>query len=69
MHKDYNMTQLTLPKETSVHIPTHDMSQYVNDIVKNSRYWIHTALLRNIIASQYDVESSVICLHTISIFW
>ena len=34
MHKDYNMTQLTLPKETSVHIPTHDMSQYVNDIVK-----------------------------------
>ena len=38
MHKDYNMTQLTLPKETSVHIPTHDMSQYVHDIVKNSRY-------------------------------
>ena len=34
MHKDYNMTQLTLLKETSVHIPTHDMSQYVNDIVK-----------------------------------
>ena len=34
MHKDYNMTQLTLSKETSVHIPTHDMSQYVNDIVK-----------------------------------
>ena len=31
MHKDYNMTQLTLPKETSVHIPTHDMSQYMND--------------------------------------
>ena len=36
MYKDYNMTQLTLLKETSVHIPTHDMSQYVNDIVNNS---------------------------------
>ncbi len=34
MYKDYNMTQLTLLKETSVHIPTHDMSQYANDIVE-----------------------------------
>ena len=34
MYKDYNMTQLTLPKETSVHIPTHDMSQDANDIVE-----------------------------------
>ena len=68
MHKDYNMTQLTLPKETSVHIPTHDMSQYVNDIVKipGTEFRQHCC---NIIASQYDVESSVICLHTISIFW
>ncbi len=33
MYKNYNMTQLTLPKETSVLIPTHDMSQYMNDIV------------------------------------
>ncbi|MBE7320635.1 hypothetical protein INS13_14865 [Staphylococcus epidermidis] len=28
------MAQLTLPKETSVLIPTHDMSQYMNDIVE-----------------------------------
>ena len=34
MYKDYNMTQLTLLKETSVLIPTHDMLQYVNDIVE-----------------------------------
>jgi len=27
------MTQLTLPKENSVIIPTHDMSQFMNDIV------------------------------------
>ena len=33
MYKNHNMTQLTLPKETSVLIPTHDMSQYMNDIV------------------------------------
>ncbi|SFX61677.1 hypothetical protein SAMN04487789_1191, partial [Staphylococcus hominis] len=26
MYKDYNMTQLTLPLETSVLIPTNDMS-------------------------------------------
>ena len=34
MYKDYNMTQLTLPLETSVLIPTNDMSRHVNDIVK-----------------------------------
>ena len=34
MYKDYNMTQLTLLKETSVLIPTHEMLQYVNDIVE-----------------------------------
>ncbi|SFX30905.1 hypothetical protein SAMN04487789_13019, partial [Staphylococcus hominis] len=27
MYKDYNMTQLTLPLETSVLIPTNDMSR------------------------------------------
>ena len=32
MYKDYNMTQLTLPLETSVLIPTSDMSRHVNDI-------------------------------------
>ena len=34
MYKDYNMTQLTLPLETSVLIPTNDMSRHVNDIVE-----------------------------------
>jgi transposase len=33
MLKDYNMTQLTLPLETSVLIPTNDISRHVNDIV------------------------------------
>ncbi|TID00541.1 IS1272, transposase family protein [Staphylococcus epidermidis VCU112] len=33
MYRDYNKTQLTLPMETSVIISTHDISQYVNDIV------------------------------------
>ena len=34
MYKDYNMTQLTLPMETSVLIPKNDISQHVNDIVE-----------------------------------
>ena len=34
MYKDYNMTQLTLPMETSVLIPTNDISRYVHDIVE-----------------------------------
>ena len=34
MYKDYNTTQLTLPMETSVLIPTHDMSRYVNNIIE-----------------------------------
>ena len=32
MYKNYNMTQLTLPMETSVLIPTNDISRHVNDI-------------------------------------
>ncbi|WP_227532582.1 hypothetical protein [Staphylococcus epidermidis] len=32
MYKDYNMTQLTLLMETSVLIPTNDISRHVNDI-------------------------------------
>ena len=31
MYKKYNMTQLTLPMETSVLIPTNDISRHVND--------------------------------------
>ena len=34
MYKDYNMTQLTLPMETSVLIPTNDMSRHANEIVE-----------------------------------
>lgn len=34
MYKDYNMIQHTLPMETSVHIPTNDMSRHVNEIVE-----------------------------------
>ena len=34
MYKDYNMTQLTLPIETSVLIPTNDILRHVNDIVE-----------------------------------
>ena len=34
MYKDYNMTQLTLPMETSVLIPTNDISRHVNVIAE-----------------------------------
>ncbi|BCN88989.1 hypothetical protein [Staphylococcus argenteus] len=34
MYKNYNMTQLTLPIETSVRIPQNDISRYVNAIVE-----------------------------------
>ncbi|EVW73938.1 IS1182 family transposase, partial [Staphylococcus aureus] len=34
MYKIYNMTQLTLPIETSVRIPQNDISRYVNEIVE-----------------------------------
>ena len=51
MYKDYNMTQLTLLKETSVHIPTHDMSQYANDIVET----IHDTEFRPIVSQHYSI--------------
>ena len=31
MYKDYNMT---LPMETSIHIPTNNISRHVNDIAE-----------------------------------
>ena len=34
MYKDYNMTQHTLLMETSVLIPTNDISRHVNDIIE-----------------------------------
>lgn len=36
MYKNYNMTQLTLPMETSVLIPTNDMSRYVTETVETT---------------------------------
>ena len=34
MYKNQNMTQLTLLMETSVLIPTNDISRHVNDIAE-----------------------------------
>ena len=34
MYKNYNMTQLTLPMETSVLIPTNDISRHVMILLK-----------------------------------
>ena len=34
MCKEYNMTQHTLPMESSVLIPTNNISRHVNDIVE-----------------------------------
>ncbi len=34
MYKEYNLTQHTLPMETSVLIPTNDISRHVNDIAE-----------------------------------
>ena len=71
MYKDYNMTQLTLPMETSVLIPTNDISRHVNDIIEtiprlNS---MNSDIIEcNIISSKNDVKSSFICLHTICVF-
>ena len=62
MYKNYHMTKHTLPMETSVIISTHDMSQYVNDIVKipGTEFRQHRC---NIIASQNDIKNNIICLH------
>ncbi|WP_238508589.1 hypothetical protein [Staphylococcus epidermidis] len=34
MYKDYNMTKHTLPMETSVLIPTNDISRHINNIAE-----------------------------------
>ena len=34
MYKEYNMTQHTLPMESSVLIPTNNISRHVNDIAE-----------------------------------
>ena len=71
MYKDYNMTQLTLPMETSVLIPTNDISRHVNDIIETIPEtefdeFRHHRVQHHII--QNDVKSSFICLHTICVF-
>ena len=69
MYKDYNMTQLT---QTSVLIPTNDISRHVNDIIetipetKFDEFRHHRG--SNIIPPKNDVKSSSICLHTICVF-
>ena len=68
MYKDYNMTQLTLPMETSVLIPTNDISRHVNDIVETileTEFRHHRC---NIIPSKNNVKSSFICLYPICVF-
>ena len=56
MYKNYNMTQLTLPIETSVRIPQNDISRYVNEIFET-------------IPSKNDVKNHLICIYSICIFW
>ena len=34
MYKDYSMNQFTLPMETSILIPTNNISRYLNEIVE-----------------------------------
>ena len=38
MYKEYNMTQHTLPIESSVLIPTNNISRHVNDIAETIHY-------------------------------
>ena len=40
MYKNYKMTKHTLLMETSVLIPTNDISRHVNDIVVDHYYFI-----------------------------
>ena len=71
MYKDYNMTQLTLPLETSVLIPTNDMSRHVNDIVETIPKTEFDEFRHHRGATSYhqnDVKSHSICLHTICVF-
>ena len=53
MYKNYNMTQLTLPIETSVRIPQNDISRYVNEILK--RYLIANSMNSDIIVAQHPI--------------
>lgn len=54
MHKDYNMTQLTLPIETSMLIPSNDLSRNVNDRKQYLRMNINTIVL---IIYKYDITN------------
>ena len=72
MYKNYNMTQLTLPIETSVRIPQNDISRYVNEILK--RYLIANSMNSDIIVAQHpiiqnDIKNHLICIYSICIFW
>ncbi|EHT96213.1 transposase for IS1272 [Staphylococcus aureus subsp. aureus CIGC93] len=73
MYKNYNMTQLTLPIETSVRIPQNDISRYVNEIVETipdsefDEFRHHRGA--NILSSKDDVKNHLICIYSICIFW
>ena len=48
MYKEYNMTQHTLPIETSVLIPTNNISRHVNDIaetIPDTEFRYHRGLI------------------------
>ena len=64
------MTQLTLPMETSVLIPTNDISRHVNDIVETIPDNEFDEFRHHRGATSYHpkmMKSDSICLHTICI--
>ena len=69
MYKNYNMTQLTLPIETSVRIPQNDIS-YVNEIVEtipDSEFDEFRHHRRNILSSKMMLKLSY--MHTLNLYF
>ncbi|CAC7892573.1 transposase [Staphylococcus aureus] len=71
MYKNYNMTQLTLPIETSVRIPQNDISRYVNEIVETIPDSEFDEFRHHRGATSYHpkIKNYLICIHSICIFW
>ncbi|PNH24443.1 hypothetical protein CVS52_11615 [Staphylococcus epidermidis] len=63
MYKNYHMTKHTLPMETSVIISTHDMSQYVNDIVKKFQVLNSDSIVAQHYSIPKYIKNNIICLH------
>ncbi|EHT72140.1 transposase [Staphylococcus aureus subsp. aureus CIG1267] len=53
MYKNYNMTQLTLPIETSVRIPQNDIHDMLMKLLK--RYLIANSMNSDIIVAQHPI--------------